>query len=218
MTTRLAESSLTYQARPTVRIEQNALPDLSNQELLALLIGGGYATSDAGLLLEAIGGNLKLLYTATLDELAGHYSGVGYATAKRLKAALELGRRLVTPEPQGQFTSPHASADYFTRHGLPLCDQEELWVAVLDTKNRPISLAKVYRGNLNSLIVRNGEVFREAIRHNAAAIVTGLKSGYIINREWRYTSLLEAIKLIQNSPHPSQKTGHCRTITPKKQE
>jgi hypothetical protein len=26
----------------------------------------------------------------------------------------------------------------------------------------------------------------------------GLKSGYIINREWRYTSLLEAIKLIED--------------------
>lgn len=35
----------------------------------------------------------------------------------------------------------------------------------------------------------------------------GLKSGYIIDREWRYTSLLEAIKLIEK---PKPKKAGCR--------
>ncbi|MBE7473172.1 MAG: hypothetical protein DPW09_33355 [Anaerolineae bacterium] len=168
---RVVESSLPYLARPATRIEQNPLPDLSDQELLALLIGGAYASSDAGLLLQAIGGNLKLLYTASLDELAKSYSGVGYNTAKRLKAALELGRRLTTPGARDQLTCSQDSADYFTRMGLPLCDQEELWAVGLDIKNRVLNLAKVYRGNVNSSIIRTGEVLRDAVRHNAAAVI-----------------------------------------------
>lgn len=168
---RLAEASLPYLARPTTRIEQNPLPDLSEQELLALLIGGAYASADAGLLLQAIGGDLKLLYTASLEELARSYSGVGYHTAKRLKAALELGRRLATPPSRDQLTCPQDCADYFSRMGLPLGEQEELWAVALDIKNRVISLAKVYRGNVNSSIIRAGEVLRDAVRHNASALV-----------------------------------------------
>ncbi|MCK6625566.1 MAG: DNA repair protein RadC [Anaerolineae bacterium] len=168
---RVVESSLPYLVRPATRIERSPLPDLSDQELLALLIGGAYASSDAGLLLQAIGGDLKLLYTASLDELARSYSGVGYHTAKRLKAALELGRRLAAPSARDQLTCPKDCAGYFTRMGLPLCEQEELWAAALDTKKQVLSLAKVYRGNVNSSIIRASEVFRDAVRHNAVAVV-----------------------------------------------
>jgi DNA repair protein RadC len=168
---RVAESTLPYPARPAARIEQTALPDLSDQELLAILIGGAYASADAGLLWEAIDGNLTQLYTAELSELVRNYSGVGRAAARRLKAALELGRRLATPKTRLQFTCPHDCADYFTRMGLGLCQQEELWAAGLDTKNRVISFSKVYRGNVNSSIIRTGEVLRDAVRHNATAVV-----------------------------------------------
>lgn len=168
---RVSEATISYLARPTTRIEHNSLPDLSDQELLAVLIGGMYASSDARSLLEAIGGNLKLIYTATLDELATQYSGVGYPTAKRLKAALELGRRLVTPDTRDQFGCPMAVAHYFTRMGLALCEQEELWAASLDTKNRVICLSKIYRGNVNSAIIRPAEVLRDAVRLTATAVV-----------------------------------------------
>jgi hypothetical protein len=40
----------------------------------------------------------------------------------------------------------------------------------------------------------------------------GLKSGYIINREWRYTSLLEAIKLIEQQK-PKKTKRPCRRLT-----
>lgn len=43
----------------------------------------------------------------------------------------------------------------------------------------------------------------------------GLKSGYIINREWRYTSLLEAIKLIEERKKPKKSKALCRATNPK---
>jgi DNA repair protein RadC len=39
------------------------------------------------------------------------------------------------------------------------------------TKNQVIKFHDVYRGSLNSSLVRVGEVFKEAVRVNAAAII-----------------------------------------------
>src|SRR5439155_9247435 len=51
-------------------------------------------------------------------------------------------------------------------------EQEEMWVLWLDTKNRLIGRPRpIYKGSLNSTSIRVGELFREAVRENAAAIV-----------------------------------------------
>jgi DNA repair protein RadC len=50
-------------------------------------------------------------------------------------------------------------------------EQEEMWVLLLDTRNRYLSLEKLYRGSLNSSQIRIGELFKVAIRRNAATII-----------------------------------------------
>lgn len=50
-------------------------------------------------------------------------------------------------------------------------EQEELWVIALNNANELLGLVKVYRGNASSAIVRPAEVFREAVRLGATAIV-----------------------------------------------
>jgi len=59
--------------------------------------------------------------------------------------------------------SPADIATLFLIELLAL-DQEELWVAMLDTKNRLLKVAKVYRGSVNSAQIRIGEVYKEALR------------------------------------------------------
>ena len=49
--------------------------------------------------------------------------------------------------------------------------QEQLWVLILDTRNRVLGVEKVYKGSLNSSMVRIGELFRPAIQRNAASII-----------------------------------------------
>ena len=44
-------------------------------------------------------------------------------------------------------------------------------VILLDTRNRVIDIASVYRGSLNSSQVRVGELFKTAIRRNCAALI-----------------------------------------------
>jgi DNA repair protein RadC len=49
--------------------------------------------------------------------------------------------------------------------------QEELRTVLLDTKNRMMGIHTVYKGSLNAAMIRVGEVYQEAIKRNAAAIV-----------------------------------------------
>ena len=50
-------------------------------------------------------------------------------------------------------------------------EQEELRVILLDTRNTVMDVVTVYKGSLNSSQVRVGELFKEAIRRNAAAVI-----------------------------------------------
>ena len=50
-------------------------------------------------------------------------------------------------------------------------EQEQLTVVLLTTKNQVIDIVTVYRGTINSAQVRVAEVFKEAIRRNAASII-----------------------------------------------
>lgn len=69
-----------------------------------------------------------------------------------------------------QVKSPSDVATLFMVEMMAL-DQEELWVASLDTKNRVVKISKVYRGSVNSAQIRICEVFKDAVRLNAAAVV-----------------------------------------------
>jgi DNA repair protein RadC len=50
-------------------------------------------------------------------------------------------------------------------------EQEHLRLILLDTRNRVISTPTVYVGSLNTSVVRIGELFRAAIKDNAAAFI-----------------------------------------------
>ncbi|NOR88987.1 MAG: DNA repair protein RadC [Anaerolineales bacterium] len=50
-------------------------------------------------------------------------------------------------------------------------EQEHLDVLILNTRNEVLDRVNVYKGSLNSSVVRIGELFREAIKQNAAALI-----------------------------------------------
>ena len=50
-------------------------------------------------------------------------------------------------------------------------DHEELWVILLDIKNRVKKLVKLYQGTISSSNVRVAEVFHEAVIENAPQII-----------------------------------------------
>jgi len=113
---------------------------------------------------------LDALARASIPELC-RQNGVGEVKAIEIQAAFELGRRLVSLNPgdRHQIRSPHDIAGLVMAEMRAL-DQEHLRVLLLNTKNQVVAAHDVYRGSLNTAVVRVGEIFREAVRQNAAAV------------------------------------------------
>lgn len=98
--------------------------------------------------------------------------GIGMAKAAALKAAFELARRLNQPLPSSRsIQSPDEAASILIPRMQHL-EREELVVLLLNTRNHPIGEPiLVYRGSLNSSLIRISEVLRPAVRANAAAVI-----------------------------------------------
>lgn len=94
-------------------------------------------------------------------------SGAAPPEVYELLAALTA---LLRPLPREQIRSPtDAAAILMVEMGY--LDQEQMRVVCLDTKNRVQKIHLVYQGSLNSSMVRVGELFKEPVRLNSAAII-----------------------------------------------
>jgi DNA repair protein RadC len=160
--------------RPRERLLHYGANALSSAELLAIVLRTGTRDENvvrmAQRLLGSFGG-LAGLVRASAQELIGE-KGLGPAKVTQLKAALELGRRMLvqSPDERPQIRSP-ADAANLVMSEMGLLEQEELRVMLLDTKNRVITTEKVYRGSLNTSLIRVGELFRHAIRANCLSLI-----------------------------------------------
>jgi DNA repair protein RadC len=83
-----------------------------------------------------------------------------------------MGRRLLlaAPEERLQICSPADAANLLMLDMAHL-DQEHLRLVLLDTKNRVLASPTVYKGNVNTSVIRISEIFREAIRHNSTSLI-----------------------------------------------
>jgi DNA repair protein RadC len=150
-----------------VRLARLGSGRLDDVELLGLLIGSVPAARGV---IDRLGG-MASVARAEIAELAP-LPGVGERRAATVVSGLELGRRAAAawPEPAWQVRTP---ADVGERMLLVMrgLEAEELRVLLLNTKNVVAAMRTVYVGNLSGSAVRVGEVFRDAVREQAAAIV-----------------------------------------------
>ena len=114
---------------------------------------------------------IRNISIASIHEMAT-IKGLGISSAARLKAALELGKRLLveSPEIRPKITCP-ADAANLVMAEMSTLEREELRVMLLDTRNRVTATHTVYVGSLNTNLVRVGELFTEAIRQVACTII-----------------------------------------------
>ncbi len=161
--------------RPRERFRAVGPAGMSQRELLAILVRmgprgiGALALADR-LLLEFDG--LSGLARADLDELQ-RIEGIGPVKAVEIKAALELGKRMILSAPEQQRTQIKAPADAAQMLMLEMgvLEQEEVRTLLLDARNRVVSLAQIYKGSLNTANMRIADVFKPAIRANCASII-----------------------------------------------
>jgi DNA repair protein RadC len=171
---RLSIKEMAPDERPRERLKLRGPASLSDGDLLAIILNTGIVgegVAEVAQRLIAQHGGLRGLYQMDVMELI-RIRGLGDAKAVRLKAALELGRRLaaLSPDARPQVGSPDDVANLLQIEMAAL-EQEELRVVLLDTKHRIMRATTVYRGSVNQAQVRVAEVFRDAVRQNATAIV-----------------------------------------------
>ena len=160
--------------RPRERLASLGPQALTNAELIAILVRVGVkgesAVTVGQRLLNKFGGITGLHRAPFADLIKQH--GLGDAKAAQIKAAIELGRRLTleSPEEKPTINSP-ADAAALVSYEMSALEQEHLRVILLDRRNRVMETVEVYKGSVNSSQVRVGEIFKEAIRKNASALV-----------------------------------------------
>jgi len=160
--------------QPRERLRDQGADALTDAELLAILLRVGVPGANvvrlAQQLLHEYGGWPGLLRVGYTDLCQQH--GVGNAKAATVKAALEIGRRLtlIHFEARQRITSPDDAARLLLL-AMGYLAQEELRVICLDTKLQVQKIHTVYVGNINSIIPRMAEIFREPIRLNSHSII-----------------------------------------------
>lgn len=160
--------------RPRERLASLGPQALSNAELIAILLRVGVPGENAvqvgQRLLQTFGGIAGIHRAPFVDLINQH--GIGEAKAAQLKAAVELGRRLTleSPDERPTINSP-ADAAALVQYEMAALEQEHLRVMLLDRRNRVLEVTDLYRGSVSSAQVRVGEIFREAIRKNASALI-----------------------------------------------
>ncbi|MGK2851176.1 MAG: RadC family protein [Candidatus Limnocylindrales bacterium] len=160
--------------RPRERLAQRGPSGLTAAELVALLWGSGTrGRSAVDLAADALAAHDGLTGLARASELElAAMPGIGAAKAAQLIAAFELGRRLLADWPSGRW-SIRGPGDIADRLILQMgrLEREELRVVILDTKNHVLRIQTVYQGNVSSSLVRVGELYRDAVRLNAASVI-----------------------------------------------
>lgn len=161
--------------RPRERLQKVGAGNLSDQELLALILGRGTAGESvletARKLLTGFG-TLSNLAAASIEDLSG-VKGIGLAKAAQIKAAFELADRLNEKLKTGEKVeckNPGDVAGYMSAR-LRGKKQEHFMTVLLDTRNRLLKTVEISVGSLDTSLAHPREVFKEAISASAASII-----------------------------------------------
>jgi DNA repair protein RadC len=168
-----AIDSLPKDERPQERLLQKGPPALSDSELLAVILRNGPRGSNvldlARDILAGIG-SLQDLLRLEISDLKRH-RGIGQVKAVQLLAIIEMAKRILgsgeaaplldSPQRIYAWLNPITSGDTV----------EKFWVLSLNRKNRLLKCRAVTSGTATASLVHPREVFREAIRNSASAVV-----------------------------------------------
>ncbi|MDB4260868.1 DNA repair protein RadC [Porticoccaceae bacterium] len=160
--------------RPREKLILRGASALSDAELLAIFLRTGLpgitAIDLARDLIKEFGGLGGLISS-------GHTTfckakGVGTAKFFQLKASVELTRRYLQEQLEGQpvFTSPEKVSDYLS---VQMRDykREVFMMLLLDSKHQLIDTYELFQGTVDAASVHPREVVARALRKNAAAVI-----------------------------------------------
>lgn len=171
----LTIKSLSEDDRPREKLATLGRQNLSDAELIAIILGSGNkketAVQLAQRMLSENNNNINQIAKLSLAELK-KYNGVGEAKAVNIAAAFELGRRrndLETTE-KVKITSSNVAYKILQKR---LCDlpHEEFWILILNRANQVVKEEYLSKGGISGTVVDVRLICKAAIENNASAVV-----------------------------------------------
>ena len=161
--------------RPREKLRLQGRRQLTDAELIAILIGSGNRTETAVDLSKRILGfyqnDLAKIAKLSVKELS-KFKGIGEAKAISIVAALELGRRRKEAEAEGPVRILSSLDAYnLLKSNLSDLPHEEFWMLILNRANFVTSKHFVSKGGQSGTVVDPKVIFKIAIENNASSIV-----------------------------------------------
>jgi DNA repair protein RadC len=159
--------------RPGIRLKKEGVSNLSNAELLAIVIGRGNYKENAIDLSNRV---LKSYNFDKLSDLSFHELDKEFKNqvpAMKINAMYEIFRRTNTLKKSGNRIKIKNAEDVFNYFVDKLVDKkkEHFYALFLDTKNRIISEDLISVGTLNASLIHPREVFNPAIKASCNSII-----------------------------------------------
>lgn len=164
--------------RPREILVKSGSKDMPLSKLFAIILRTGNIGESAEELARKVLNKFKTLRKldgASIDEIC-KIPGIGVAKATQIKAALEIGKRLMQENAQfmRKIKSPREVSQYvYDYFGPYLRDSknEFFMIVLLDIKNKPIRHIEISKGSVNASIVDPKDVIREATLNSASSII-----------------------------------------------
>jgi DNA repair protein RadC len=160
--------------RPREKLSRIGAENLSNAELLAILIGSGNTKESAVDLMKRIlkdcDNNLGVLGRKSIAELT-EYNGIGEAKAISILAACELGKRREHEEARQRIDL--GSPDGIYKHLLPKIrdlDVEEAYIVLMNNNFKHIKTVRLSHGGITETAVDVRLIIKEAVLCNATVV------------------------------------------------
>ncbi len=161
---------ISLEQRPRERLKNG--DNLSDAELLAVLLQNGSKGENvidlSNRLITKYG--LDNLNSLSLTELI-QVKGIGFAKACKIIAAFELSKRVNAGKITGKVINSASDVASYYMEKMRDFKKEHFYALLLDSKNRIIKEELISVGTLNSSLVHPREVFKEAIKNSANAII-----------------------------------------------
>lgn len=160
--------------RPREKALKIGIENLSNRELLALLIRCGTKNKSALEIADEILEHLQHihnLYSFDLNELI-KIKGISKIKILELSCIRELSKRISFSKIESSKIISNASVlGEWLNHLIGYLNQEHFVVVFLNVRNQIIHYKSIFIGSLNSSIVHPREVFKEAMRCSAHSLI-----------------------------------------------
>jgi DNA repair protein RadC len=169
-----AVAAMPKEERPRERLMRLGPEALRDAELLAILFRSGTRDEGAVALAERLlrhFSSLRALARASIEEMQT-VKGVGAVKATEVKAALELGKRLAvfTETNRPRIQSSQDVADLLMTDYKD-CEMEKFRCLLMNTKNEVVKTVDVSDGGLDATMALPRDVFRQAVREGASAVI-----------------------------------------------